>query len=57
MYITTEGVKSEKTIVGFCQLAYQDLILTAQIGGHLKNHNAGNRRAFVEKVGYQISKK
>lgn len=58
MYITTEGVKSERAMVCLepsekpsWPIAYKIL------GGLFENHNASDRRALMETSGYQISEK
>ena len=50
MYITTEGVKSEKTIVGHTLPVFRDSRLTMHTGRYFKNHNASYRSAIVEKI-------
>jgi hypothetical protein len=56
MYITTEGVKSERAMVrlGSDKLTW---ILYSDIssGGFFKDHNASHRRAFVAESRHQVS--
>jgi hypothetical protein len=50
MYITTEGVKSEKTMVGFSEPVSEGSKLTTYTGRYVKNNNASYRRIVVEEI-------
>jgi AP-2 complex subunit mu-1 len=57
MYITTEGVKSERAMVGLMYWFFErGSFANTTAGGLFKNHNASHRRTLVAASRHQISK-
>lgn len=55
MYITTEGVKSERAMVGITPIKSSRIFADSHAGGFIKDHNAGNRSPLLAASRYQIS--
>jgi hypothetical protein len=56
MYITTEGVKSERAMVG-CLLIRSRMIADGHIGGFLEDYNASDGRSIMAASRHQIPQK
>lgn len=54
MYITTEGVKSERAMVGNLPATVWRLMADVDAGGLVENHNAGHGRPLVAAGRYQV---
>jgi hypothetical protein len=57
MYITTEGVKSERAMVRFWCRVYVRYVADSDIGGLLEDYDAGNGRPIVAASRYQVPQK
>jgi hypothetical protein len=53
MYITTEGVKSERAMVG-ASVRRPAAVANSVVGGLVQDHNAGNRRAILATSRHQV---